>query len=71
MRLVRREPVRVYLYGVLGSVVALGGVYGVVTGEQAAVWLGVGVALLAVPGVEAARSKVSPVEPKDPPAPQF
>lgn len=58
--LIAREPVRVYLYGVLVAIVAVLVGYGVLDGSQAALWLALGSALLAVPAVEAARSRVSP-----------
>lgn len=62
---VRREPVRFYLYGVLlgGEGVAL--TYGLLSKEQAAAWLGLGAAMLAVPAIERARSRVTPVDPAD------
>ncbi len=59
--LLAKEPVRAYLYGVLGSLITAGVVYGLVTGEEAAVWLAVAGSLLAVPGVEKARARVTPV----------
>lgn len=56
-----KEPVRIYLYGVFGSLDTAAVVYGVLTGEEAAVWLAVAGAVLAVPAVEKARSRVRPV----------
>lgn len=58
----RREPVRAYLYGLLlpGEALAVG--YGLINDSQGALWLGLGAALLLVPGVESARAKVSPVK---------
>lgn len=56
------EPVRTYLYPVLIAVVALLVGYGILEQEQGALWIGLGAALLGVPAVEKARSKVTPVE---------
>lgn len=58
-----REPLRRYLYGILGSALAVLLVYGVIDAEQAAVWGALGASALLVPAVEFARSKVTPVEP--------
>lgn len=55
------EPVRLYVGGVLGTLVALLVGYGVLDGDTAALWLAVATALLAVPTVEATRSIVTPV----------
>lgn len=60
LALVAREPVRVYLYGVLLAGLALLVGYGVLTGEQFALWAALGAALLAVPAVEGARARVRP-----------
>ena len=57
-QLLRREPVRVYLYSVLGAVLLLLIGIGVVTASTAALIGGVAVAVLAVPGTEALRSQV-------------
>lgn len=59
--LLAREPVRAYLYGALLAGLALLVGYGVLTGEQFALWAALGAALLAVPAVEASRSRVTPV----------
>jgi hypothetical protein len=60
LALLRREPVRVYLYGVYAAVLLLLLAYGVITTELLPLWLGLGAALLAVPAVEGARAKVTP-----------
>lgn len=59
--LIEREPVRVYLYSALTAIVAVLVAYGVIDAERAPVILAVVSAIFAVPAVEAARSKVSPV----------
>ena len=56
----RREPVRAYLYGLAVPGEALAVSYGLVNHATGALWLGLAAALLLVPGVEAARSKVTP-----------
>lgn len=56
----RAEPVRLYLYGLVGPLLAVLLVYGLVDEAQAAVWAAVAAAVL-VPGVELARARVSPV----------
>lgn len=58
---VRRRPVRAYLYGLLvpGAAVAVG--YGWTTGNQAALWITLGAAVLAVGGGEIAQTKTTPV----------
>jgi hypothetical protein len=53
------EPVRLYLYGVLGPLVVLLVALGVVQADQALLWLAVGAAVLGVPAVEGARSLVT------------
>jgi hypothetical protein len=55
------EPVRKWVYSVLVTLMAVGVVYGIVSAEQSVIWLSVAQAVLAVPAVEAARSRVSPV----------
>lgn len=62
---VTQEPVRKYLYGVTLALVALAVGLGVVTATVAPLVLAVAAAVLAVPAVEAARSKVTPVESLD------
>jgi hypothetical protein len=64
-RLIRSEPVRVYLGTLLTAVVAALAFYGVIEAEAVPVVLAVVTALLAVPTVEAARSKVTPVNRSD------
>ena len=54
------EPVRLYLYGLLGPVLAVLAAYGVLDASEVALWAAVAVAVLAVPGVELARRRVSP-----------
>lgn len=58
---VRRRPVRAYLYGLMvpGAAVAVG--YGWTTGNQAALWITLGAAVLAVGGGEIAQTKTTPV----------
>lgn len=52
------EPVRLYLYSVLVPVLALLVMKGVIGGDEMATYLAVGAAVLGVPAVEKARSKV-------------
>ena len=56
------EPVRRYLYGVLGSALIILVTLGLVSAEEAAVYGGLAGAVLLVPAVELARSKVSPYQ---------
>lgn len=65
INLLRREPVRARLYAIGAAVVAALIVYGVHDSEQAAVWLGVGSAILGVVGTESARKRVKPVRRRD------
>lgn len=58
----RREPVRLYLYGVLVAGEALAAAYGVVSANLGALWLGLGAAILVVPAAEVARARVTPTE---------
>lgn len=67
-RLLAREPVRVYLYGIGVTVLLLLVAYGLVEDTKAPLWLGLLGALLYVPGVEAARARVTPVQTSDPTA---
>jgi hypothetical protein len=55
------EPVRKYLYTLLVPVVAVLIYFGIVDNESAPLWIGLVTALLGVPAVEVARSKVTPV----------
>lgn len=55
------EPVRKYLYSLLVPVVAVLIYFGIVDNESAPLWIGLVTALLGVPAVEVARSKVTPV----------
>lgn len=59
------EPVRAYLGGLLIALVALLVGYGVLTGEQAALWFAFGTAALGFPAVSKARSRVRPVYDRD------
>jgi len=59
--LLAKEPVRVYLYGVLGTALLVLGAYGVLSGQEIAVWGALGASVLAVPAVEKARARVKPV----------
>lgn len=56
----RREPVRAYLYGLAAPGEALAVSYGLVNDSTGALWLALAAALLLVPGVEAARQRVTP-----------
>lgn len=53
------EPVRSYLYGVLAAVLLILTGYGLLTDHQAALW-GNLTAVVLVPAVEKARSRVTP-----------
>jgi hypothetical protein len=59
--LIKSEPVRVYLYGVLlaGLAVLVG--VGIVDDATALLYAALGAAVLGIPAVEIARSKVTPV----------
>lgn len=58
--LIRREPVRVYVYGLVAALLAALGVLGYVKTDLVPVILALVAAALAVPAVEVARSKVEP-----------
>ncbi len=60
--LIAREPIRVYLYSVFAAAIAVALVFGWVTADKVPVILALVAAVLAVPTIEKARSKVSPVE---------
>lgn len=55
------EPVRLYLYGVVLAGIALAVTLSLLTAEEALAWGAFGAAVLGVPAVEVARSKVTPV----------
>lgn len=55
------EPVRLYLYSVGLAVVGLLVFRGVIAADEALLWAALLAAVLGVPAVELARSKVSPV----------
>lgn len=57
----KTEPVRLYLYSVLVPLLAVLVVWGVVDAGDVPLYLAVLAALLGVPAVEIARSKVTPV----------
>lgn len=57
----RRRPVRVYLYSLLTPGFGVAQAYGWATGNQAAVWISFGGAALAVTGGELAQRKTTPV----------
>ena len=59
---VSREPVRAYMYSVVAAILAVLVVYGIVDETTLPIILAAVSALLAVPAVETARSKVSPVD---------
>jgi hypothetical protein len=56
------EPVRLYVYSVVAAILAVMITYGVVDSTALPVILAAVAAVLAVPAVEKARSKVSPVD---------
>lgn len=56
------EPVRLYAYSVVGAVLAVLVVYGIIDEATLPVILAAASAMLAVPAVETARSKVRPVD---------
>lgn len=58
---IAREPVRAYLYGVLGPALSLLAGYGYATDSQVLLWSALGGAVLGVPATEAARARVAPV----------
>ena len=60
------EPVRLYLYGVLTAGLLLAVSLAYLTTEEALAWAAFGAAVLGVPAVEVARSKVSPVGVRSP-----
>lgn len=61
-----KEPVRVYLYSILGPLVTVLAGYGLLDGQQAVLWIALAAAVLGVPAVEVARREVTPlVNPKD------
>ena len=64
MKLLRREPVRVYCYTVALAVIGLLAAYGVIAENLIPVWLGLASAALAVGGAESARARVTPVKPR-------
>lgn len=55
------EPVRLYVYSVIAAVLAVLVAYGIVDEQMLPVILAAVSAIVAVPAVETARSKVSPV----------
>ncbi len=57
----RRNPVRLYLYSVTVAILLMLVTFGVIESEAMFAVLGVASAVLAVPAVEVARSKVTPV----------
>lgn len=61
LKMLKRQPVRTYLYGVLIPGEAVAVAYGLVSEDKGALWLALGAAALLVPGVEAARAKVTPL----------
>lgn len=54
------QPVRSYLYTLLVPVIALLVWRGVVSGDEATLWVGIATAVLGVPAVEVVRAKVTP-----------
>lgn len=61
-RLAAREPVRMYVYGVLEAIAVLLVGTGALSSDVSHLALGVAVAVLAVPVTEVTRNKVSPVD---------
>ena len=59
------EPLRVYLYGLGVAALALVTSYGLVTGQQSALWGDLLVVAL-VPAVESARARVTPTQTQPP-----
>lgn len=57
-RLLALEPVRTWLYGLLGPAVAVLAGYGVLDDRAGALWLALGGAVLGVTGTELARAGV-------------
>lgn len=57
-----REPVRLYAYSLVAAILAVLVVYGIVDANTLPVILAAVSALFAIPAVETARSKVSPVD---------
>lgn len=55
------EPVRSYVYTLLVPVLAILVFYGIVSDLAAPLWIALGTAVLGVPAVELARSRVRPV----------
>lgn len=62
----RRRPVRAYLYGLLFPAGAVATYYGLVTSNEAALWITLGGAVLVIGGAEAAQTKTTPLaDPRD------
>lgn len=57
-----KEPVRLYAYTVVAAILAVFVTYGIVDAQALPVILAACSAVFAVPAVETARSKVSPVD---------
>lgn len=57
----KNEPVRLYLYSVLVSVLALLVLKGLLSGDEMVAYLGVAATVLGVPAIEKARASVTPV----------
>jgi hypothetical protein len=55
------EPVRKYVYSVLGVLLVAGVAYGLITSEEAVLWASVISTVLMVPAAEAARARVRPL----------
>ena len=63
---VRRRPVRAYLYSLLVPGAAVATYYGLVTSNEAALWITLGGAVLVIGGAEAAQTKTTPIDdPRD------
>lgn len=61
----KEEPVRLYVYTVVAAILAVLVAYGVVDETALPVILAAATAILAVPAVETARSKVTPWSPDE------
>lgn len=58
-----KEPVRLYMYGILVPLAGVLVFYGLLTEQSAPLWIALLNAVIGVPAIETARSLVSPVDP--------
>lgn len=61
LQTLKRQPVRLYLYGVMLPGIGVLTAYGIVADAKASLWLALGTAVLGFPAVEIARAKVTPM----------